>query len=252
MGSLTFKRISAVAAAAAIAAATFMFVSPSAEADHEPANKLAAAGTQAQVFGANQEVTILQERMKVSSPYDLVLSLTAECSIITALKTGDDDTNGTDVDTAEGKIDIWIEIDGKRVPVSTDDLERPGEVTFCNQAHQQQQTASEGTGDTGIDTFDDYLRTKTANAFNWIALDVGTVYDDAGEGVDNGNNIVDVVVKARLSDTTPGQSVCTLGNKSCSEAIIGHRTLIAEPTNASVHEAVEPAAGPDDDPTPAP
>ena len=173
--------------------------------------------------------------MKVSSPYDLMLSLTAECSIVTALRTGDDDAGGVDTDEAEGKIDIWIEIDERRVPVSTDDTVRPGEVTFCNQMHQQRQTASEGTGDSGIDTFDDYLRTKTANSFNWIALDAGFAYDDEAL---NGNNIIDIAVKARLTDTTAGTTACSIGSKNCSEAIIGHRTLIVEPENASVHEDV--------------
>ena len=60
MGSLTLKRFSAVAAAAAIGAAAFAFVSPKANADHEPANKFAAAGTQAEVFGPGDEVTIFR------------------------------------------------------------------------------------------------------------------------------------------------------------------------------------------------
>jgi hypothetical protein len=89
----------------------------------------------------------------------------------------------------------------------------------------------------GIDTFDDYLRTKTANAFNWLALDTGVNFDDPA----NGNNILDIQVKAELDDTTAAGEQCELGDKSCSEAIIGHRTLIAEPTNASNHESVDPA-----------
>ena len=239
---IALKRISAVALAAMLCAAVFAVVTPKADAGHEPANKLAAAGTETEVFGPGDAIPILSERMKVSSPSDLILSLTAECSIVTALRTGDDDQNGTDADTAEGKIDIWVEIDGKTVPVSSDDETEPGEVTFCNQVHQQRQIDSESNNPMdGVDTFDDYLRTKTANSFNWIALDTGVVYDDAE--VDNGNNILDIVVYAELDDTTAATDACELGDKSCSEAIIGHRTLIAEPTNASVHEEVNAAGG---------
>jgi hypothetical protein len=70
----------------------------------------------------------------------------------------------------------------------------------------------------------------------------GYTYDDVV--VKNGNNILDIIVYAELVDSTPAgppPEQCQLGSRSCSEAIIGHRTLIAEPTNASIHEAVHPA-----------
>lgn len=217
---------------------TLYSVKSPAQADHEPANKIAAAGTEAAVIGNNQTQKILEERVRVSTGADLILSVTLECSIITALKLGDDDTGtpASDTDSASGKVDVWVTIDEKVVKVSTDDTTDPGKVTFCNQLHQQRVTDSEtqGPGDNpdGIDTHETYLATKNANSFNWLAINTGSTYDSAA----NGNNILDIVVWASLTDS--GTATCTLGSKSCSEAIIGHRTLIVEPTNASVHEAI--------------
>ena len=211
------------------------YTTQNAEADHQPADKVAIAGSETQVFGPSDgAVPILQETMKVSSPSDLIFSVTLECSIVTALKLGNDDDGVTDMDSAEGKIDVWIEIDGKRVPVSSDDSEADeGQVTFCNTEHQQRLTDSEDNDPAdGIDTFEDYLRTKNANGFNWLAFNTGSTYD----GPANGNNILDIVVYAELVDTTAGTEVCELGSESCSEAIIGHRTLVVEPTKTANHE----------------
>lgn len=213
-----------------------------------PANKYAASGSTTEVFGPGIDVVILQEQVKMSTNHELLLSLSLECSIVTALKLGDDSVNdATDEDSATGQIDVWIELDGNRVGVTSSDAGQGGrgrgEVTFCNTVHQQRVTDSEDNDPRpdGIDTHETYLKTKTATAFNWLALNVGSAYDLPY----NGNNILDVVVKARLVDTTPGTSVCVLGSESCSEAVIGNRTLIAEPTLAAVTEVVEPA-GPGD------
>lgn len=235
-----------------------LFAGQSAFADHEPANKFAAAGSD--IDEVSDAEPILQERMKISSPFDLVLSASAECSILTLLQTGDEGSptapQSSDTASAYGSVRLWVEIDGNRVPVSTDDLnvdDSPGdedqgteadasdigEVTFCNRAYQRTVTDRENGLD-GQDMEQDFIRTRTANAFNWLALDVGFLYDEDY----NGNNIVDIALMADYDTTTAGDAIA--------RAFVGTRTLIAEPTNASVHEAVEPAAGPDDDPTPAP
>lgn len=211
-----------------------LLVGPTASADHEPANKVAAAGSDIEQIGDN--TPILSERVKISGPMDVMLQLTAECSILTALTTNNDNPTST----AFGSVRLRIEIDGKEVPVSSndtaatpgeddteDDDSEIGEVTFCNRTYSRTVTDQEDPED-GIDEEDDYIRTRTANAFNWLAMDVGFAYDDPA----NGNNIVDIVVYADYDTDTAGEAMA--------EAFVGSRTLIAEPTNASIHESVDP------------
>jgi len=199
------------------------YVAPRAGADHEPANKVAAAGSQVEVFAPGETVAILQERVKVSSSADLILQLSAECDILTELTTGG---NGSmDEAGAFGQVRTWITIDDKVVPVSSDDVDETGKVVLCNRAHEKRIQDAEDDDD-GTDEEYDMTRTRQANGFNWLALDTGFVYDDPA----NGNNILDIVVWAEFTETTV--------NRGVAEARVGHRTLIAEPTNASVHEAV--------------
>ena len=200
-------------------------LAPGASADHEPANKVAAAGSETEVMAPGQTIPILEERVKMSGPTDLILSASAECDILTDLTTGG---NGeTDSAGAFGQVRMFITIDDKVVPVSTDDVTETGKVVFCNRAHNKTITDAEDTPD-GTDEERDMTQTRQANAFNWLAIDTGFAYDEAY----NGNNILDIVVYADYDTDTVGQATA--------EAYIGSRTLIAEPTNASVHETVDP------------
>ena len=52
-----------------------------------PADKVTVAGSTLAVVGAGQTQTILSATMKTSSPEDLVLQLTSECSIVTQVFT---------------------------------------------------------------------------------------------------------------------------------------------------------------------
>jgi hypothetical protein len=241
---IALKRLSAIALAAALGAAAFAFVTPKADAHHEPANKFAAAGSDIDEVTTDAE-PILSETMKISTPYDLVLSASAECTILTELTTGPDDAPGSsDSAFALGAVRMWVTIDGKRVAVATNDALQDnddevedandtsdiGEVTFCNRAYQRTVSDGEDPQD-GIDEEHDYIRTRTANAFNWVALDVGRVYDNPV----NGNNIVNIQLWADYDTSTSGEAVA--------DAFVGTRTLIAEPTNASVHEQVQPQGG---------
>ena len=216
-----------------------LFASQSAFADHEPANKVAAAGSDIDTVG--EDDIVLSERVRVSTTQDLVLQLTAECSILTKLITGDEGTptspQASDTATAFGAVRMRIEIDGVPVAVAgddngtseddaADDDDEIGEVTFCNRAYSRTVTDNESPTD-GQDKEEDFIRTRTANAFNWLATDIGFNYDSPT----NGNNIVDIVVYADYDENATADAVA--------EAFIGSRTLIAEPTNASVHYTVD-------------
>lgn len=242
-----------------------LFVNSAAFADHEPANKVAAAGSTMEIIKPTDgAVAVLQERVKISSPFDLILSLSSECSILTALRTGDDETaaGASDTASAKGQLQMFLEIDGNRVPVTATETTPPGpgegtdtdlegthgadhegKVVFCNREYQRTVTDTEniGTGgQDGLDTEEDFIRTRTANAFNWLALDVGFNYDEPLPG--QANNVVDIVVYAEY-ERTPEQCAGVTPSEDfdgCAQAIVGRRTLIAEPTNASIHEWVQP------------
>ena len=229
MKAVIAGRRGAVALAALFVASLMlvMYVAPPAGADHEPANKVAAAGSETEVFEPGETVAVLSERVRVSSGADLILSATAECDILTDLTTG-----GTQENTAGafGQVRMWLTIDDKVVPVSTDDITETGKVVFCNRAHEKSITDEENDND-GTDEENDMTRTRQANGFNWLALDTGFVYDNAA----NGQNLLDIVLWAEFTETTT--------NTAIAEARVGHRTLIVEPTNVSVHEAVNATGG---------
>jgi hypothetical protein len=205
-----------------------------AQADGTAANKLAVAGSKTQAFAPNSEIRVLDETMKVSTVRDLILQLTAECSIVNALSTSNDDNS----DTSTGRVTMRLEIDGNEVPVTQDGGD--GRVVFCDRTYSR--TVTDQDDDGKIDKEDDYLATRTANAFNWVAFDAGTLYDDPA----NGNNIINLEVFAAFeSSNSPG--TCALGSSSCSEAFVGSRTLVVENTNAQNEEVATTT-----DPSPAP
>ena len=209
---------------------------------HEPANKGAAAGSD--IDRITDDEPILSETMKVSSPEDVIIAVTAECSILTQLATN----NNNPSSTSYGSVRLWVTIDGKRVPVSTDDAavdpeENPppgvtdpdasdasdiGEITFCNRTYHRTVEDRENDMD-GVDAERDYIRTRTANAFNWLALDTGVNYDDVAL---NGNNILTVQLWADFDEAVAGHPL------NMADAFVGSRTMIIEPIRLSIHEQV--------------
>lgn len=248
MASSLARKLPTIIGALLLAATLFTaYTATMAQADHMPADKVAAAGS---TIDRLDDVTpILEETMRVSSPTDLILSVTLECSILTALDTAGSINKGTsETDTAEGKVEIWVTIDGREVPVATAlsgaaSERADGRVVFCNRAYQRTVQDVEDPQD-GYDSERDFIRTRNANAFSWLAIDTGNVYD-----VDN-DNILDIKVWAdytgvALSPTN--QCVEDTTNpttfETCSEAFVGQRTLIVEPTKLSIHEQVTPVEG---------
>jgi len=181
-----------------------------ASAGHEPADKVSAAGSTTEVVGPGTEVVLLSEKVRTSTPSDLILGVTAECSITTEVT-----TVGNDLQSAEGKVKIWVEIDGQRVPVSTDDVNPidRGKVVFCNRLYLRE-TSLFDDEDATIRTF---MKTRDANGFNWLALNVGS-----------GIHTIEVKADLTLESTNNGQAM----------AAVGKRTLIVEPTKAANDEAV--------------
>lgn len=181
-----------------------------ATAGHEPANKVSAAGSETEVLQANESEPILEQKIRTATPEDLILQLSAECSITTELL-----TVGNDVAETEGTLKMYVTIDDVPVPVSQEDSDQ-GRVVFCNRYERRSVSASDDN-DLAIDTFQ---RTRNANAFNWLALNVG-------------NGVHTIKVFADFDEDTDASD----GGSSL--AVVGNRTLIVEPTKAANDEVVD-------------
>jgi hypothetical protein len=179
-----------------------------ANATHEPADKVSAAGSTAVVIDPQANVTLLEDRIRTAKPTDLILGVTSECVITTELT-----TVGNDTSTASGQVRIWVEVDGVKVPVSQDDTADPGKVTFCDRFQQRETSAFEDE-DATIRTLE---RQGTANAFNWLALDVGS-------------GIHTITVKADLTTTAT--------DNADAMAAVGKRTLVIEPVKSANDETI--------------
>lgn len=177
-------------------------------ATHEPANKVSAAGSAGKVVSPNAAVVLMSEKVKTSKPTDLILAVSLECVITTELT-----TVGNDNQTAEAQVRVWVEIDGVPVPVSADDAVDPGKVTFCDRL-EQRKTSLFDDEDATIETLQ---RTGQANAFNWMALNVGSA-------------VHTIEVKATLTHAATDNADAL--------AAVGKRTLIVEPTKSANDEAV--------------
>lgn len=201
-----------------------------ATATHQPADKVVANGSKVESIEPNAAEVLLTTTFKTSGPTDLMMHVTLECSIITELL----NEGGSDVPTstgeAEGRIRVWLTFDGEVVPINTEsfnpqphDPTAPGNdtdwVTFCN--NHQRFTVTDAEDD-GTDTYNTYLKTKTANAFNWVYLNTGG----------NGNKIHTVEVHAQYDEPTPATEGST------ATGMVGNRTLIIEPTKMSNHASV--------------
>jgi len=193
----------------------------SAKATHLPADKVVASGSKVEVVSPNAEVTLLSATLRSSAPSDLILSVTMECSIFTQLITGPSDKGGSDTALAAGTVRAWVEVDGVIVPVndSSDGAHAGNEsdkVTFCNRVYSRTVTDSEDPLD-GQDIEDDYIRTKAANSFNWLRLNVGS-------------GVHTITVKGTLSQETQGDATA--------QAAVGNRSLIVEPAKLANDAAI--------------
>lgn len=193
-----------------------------------PANKVAASGSGIEVVGPGADTLLLSETVKINNPTDLIIGVTAECAIITQVTNS---ANG-ETERAFGEVKIYVTIDGIPVKVGETDKDS-GKVVFCNRAQAQQwsdkagETAANPTVDEDDDELRQYLNTRTANGFNWMALNVGTTYP----GVDGDSNVHTIKVWADWD-------VQTTSADALAEVRVGNRTLILEPVKSAHRETV--------------
>jgi hypothetical protein len=207
-----------------------------------PADKVTVAGSTMQVVGSGQTATILSATMKTSAPEDLVLQVTAECSIVTQVF-----TSGTAAATASGEVDLQAFVDSNPVPIVSvpgQNAQKPptsiddGRVVFCDRVNTQNFLDGDSTSATAQDELTEYQLTKQTNGFNWAAFNVG-----------QGTHTVSVKATfcTYTSPTTAQPNPCTSGTTTtsctmpgnmttCADAIIGNRTFIVTPTSLALNQ----------------
>lgn len=198
MTKTTLHYVSAILAAALVGAALATTLITPAAANHTPANKMAVAGASIDIGEPGETLDLLTGTIKSGGPSDLVISLSLECSILTQVG-----TVGNDFSQAKASIVAWVEIDGVPVGVNAGDN---GEVVFCDRVHEQETSLFDDENA----TIRSFLETRTANAFNWVAMNLGS-----------GDHTI--VAKARLTTETEG-------DLALADAVVGKRTLVVEPT----------------------
>ena len=200
-----------------------------------PADKIGVAGSNLEttplmttVAGTSgSDIVLLSATIKTSNPEDLIIMHTQECSILTnvSLKSNSG-SNLVQTSTSFAQEKVWIEIDGKPVPVSSIPSADDGTVVFCDRTYsvsinilnQIQQLCGQQINNTCTESnFTSYIQTKSAHAFNWATLNVG-----AGQHT--------IVVKAHMN-------VNVSGNGQASVAI-GKRSLVVIPTHLAVNAVV--------------
>ena len=203
-------RRGSVLLATAITAGLLVNAMGGAVANHQPANKVSVASSNLETMETvvvdgleSNTVDLFSTTLKASAPTDLILQVTAECSLVTNLA-----NVGNSDESATATVRVWAEINGDPIVVSSDgpgtDQEK-AEVVFCNRAHRAIITDL----DDEDARFEQHLSTRTANAFNWVTLNVGS-------------GIHEVVVKAQLvAEATTGAQA---------RAMVGKRSLVIEPT----------------------
>ncbi len=203
-------------------------------ATHQPADKVVASGSTLAVFAPATNAVLLTTTLKTSKPTDLMIHVTYECSILTKLETAGGNVS-TETDSASGQIRSWIEVQTglvtRIVPINSassppQDGSTPNSgdkakdsAVFCDRTYERRVDDRENNDPPdGIDGERDYIRTRSANAFNWVLL-------NAGSGVHTIRLMADLVTSDGPATCTP----TTISGGTCSTGFVGNRTFIVEP-----------------------
>jgi hypothetical protein len=210
----------------------------------QPANKIAAAGSSIKCMSdvpttdcPTNTVTLFDTWIKASNPEDLIIQVNAECALWTLVEVVDDDDSETPeedvpVSEAAANMTVWVTIDGVIVPVDSGDVGLgKGKVVFCHRLNRMTLTENVWTnadGDQETDpdneTISNYLETRQASSFSWLALNLGSY---PGIGLDH-----HIKVFAELASATDDTS------DAVAQAGVGKRTLIAEPIKMANNAAI--------------
>jgi hypothetical protein len=200
---------------AGLATASVLANTGAGAATNYPADKMTVAASGLDTAAPNETIPVLKATMRTSTVEDLVFSLSEECSILTSVTVA-----GSDSEAAFGQIKMMVTIDNpndtapdaaRLVPVSPNDTNDRGKVVFCNRAHQATSSFL------GTQSYTSFIQTRDANAFNWLAPNVG-----------NGIHTITVWAQYETSATT---------TSSTAQAVVGKRSLVVQPTTQAQNQA---------------
>jgi len=203
-------------------------VGSGAQATHQPANKVAASASidEAVFLEDGDTELLLEETFKTSKSMDLLLQVSAECSIVT-----DVITNGNEMESAGGQLTVNLTIStngGTERPIGVTSTSPPanmpgvpgddGGVVFCDQKYLRDIMR---LGDNNNDDarFRTFLSTRSATGFNWVQL-------NAGSGLHTVKAYASYAEEETSTDAT-------------AEGAVGRRTLIIEPVRMKNDEHVD-------------
>ena len=141
-------------------------------ATHQPADKVAVSGSTFEAFyykdQPGEPVELLREQLRVSSPSDLIIQLTAECSVDTTTVTGDDSEGGPEEDYSWdsdfAQVETWVEIDGHPVAVADDERWwNDGRIVLCERYQRQDTWESEEQENPECEEIDETVTGPGAN-----------------------------------------------------------------------------------------
>lgn len=253
MSAPSIKRRLPALTAALVVMATLAtgYLATRADANHQPADKVAATGSTVQILkndgiGASElpgnpvapddTKAVLEATLKTSDPSDLLVQVSAECALWTLTKSVDDPDDLPSTSRAEATVTMWLTLDSNdpdvgRVPVSG--TEDGGDVVFCDRAQQlRTQDLEDDDPECSTDPEDPdactyvelFQRTRNANGFNWVSFNLG-----------KGLHTIRLWAHLETKNSTSGPAELDDSNAAASAAGIGKRTMLIQPVKFPHH-----------------
>jgi hypothetical protein len=132
---------------------------------------------------ADDGAVIASATIKTSTPKDLVVMFSEECSLFTEVRLKSGSSGSVSESQVRAAQSIWLEVDDKIVPIGAGD---DGKVTMCDRTYnistnildQIQKLCSavgaiDGTTTCEESYFNSFIDTKDAHGWNWVVLNLG-------------------------------------------------------------------------------
>jgi hypothetical protein len=132
---------------------------------------------------ADDGAVIASATIKTSTPKDLVVMFSEECSLFTEVRLKSGSSGSVSESQVRAAQSIWLEVDGNIIPIGAGD---DGKVTMCDRTYnistnildQIQKLCSavgaiDGTTTCEESYFNSFIDTKDAHGWNWVVLNLG-------------------------------------------------------------------------------
>jgi hypothetical protein len=156
----------------------------------------------------NDPVTILYGQMRTSGVGDVMIGVSLECALWTATKNTATKGGGQTSSTSRAAVNVTVWVDGVAA--------NPGQVVYCDREQTVNLTfASEEVLATDAVILELFLKTKSANHFNFFKANPGSAVHDI------------VVTATGIVSSDPNAPA------GSTRAAIGKRTMVIEEFNSS-------------------